>query len=129
MGKVLKLSGSITVENNDGSSASGQFTDIAILAESLGLKNAVPMPDIDLAADAAFPVTLPAGLSNVHAIVMRAVGGEVTAQLTSTKGSLQAIPVCPLAVVMSTVTPFTALQLVRQAGVAVKVRLFIAEKS
>lgn len=129
MGKALKLDGAVTVTSTDGSDPSGQFSEVAKLTESLGLKNGVPMPDIELTSDAAVPVTFPAGIANVHVVVARTVGGEATLAATSSKGSLQAIPVKPLAVLMSTVTPFTALQLTRQAGVAVTVRLFIAEKS
>lgn len=129
MAKGLKLLGSLSVESLDGSEPSGQFADVAKLEEALGLKNGVVMPDIELTSDAAVPVTFPAGIANVHVIVARTVNGEATLAATSSKGSLQAIPVKPLAVLMSTVTPFTALQLTRQAGVAVTVRLFIAEKS
>ncbi len=129
MGKVLTLAGSVTVEQADGSMPSGSFNELMKLAESLGLTNLVVMPDIVLSADAAYTVTFPAGLTNAHVVFMRSVNGEATAQLTSSKGADQSVPVNPLAIVFSKTTPFTGLKLVRQAGVSVTVRLSFAEKS
>lgn len=86
------------------------------------------MAEFELTSDS--PVTVPlAALSQAHFVYMRSTGGKIRARLTSADGTQQSIPVDPTLCVMSNSVPFTAIDITRQPGVQVTVRVLLAEKA
>lgn len=77
------------------------------------------------------PVSVPLdGLTNVGVVhCVPQDGAAVTMRLTSGAGSQQLVPVDDLATIISRSVPFTAIDLIRVAGQATTVHLFLGQKA
>ena len=84
---------------------------------------------IVLAADAPVAVDFGGGVTSAHVVIIKATGGKVKVALTSADGTLQAIPVDSMLILISRTVPFTALELTRLAGTATQVEVFLGQVS
>jgi hypothetical protein len=82
---------------------------------------------VSLSGDAPVSVGLGA-LTGAHAIILQSTA-KVRARLTSSDGVQQAVPVDPLAILLSRAVPVTALDLTRLSGTATEVQVFLGEKA
>lgn len=82
--------------------------------------------DIDLDVDVPVAVNF-GGLTSANIVMLKAVGAKVRARITSADGSQQSIPFDTYVILMSMDTPITAIDLLRTAGVATQVRVFLGE--
>lgn len=124
---IFRLQGTYSSEPSSASCGSTAATVYGLLSEVVGLTNKSVWAST-LAADAPAAVNL-GGLSNVHVLVLRAVGGKVRVRLTSTDGSQQSVPVDGLLVVVSLSVPITAIDVTRVAGVETQVDVFMGERA
>jgi hypothetical protein len=126
MADAFKLIGSYQADplNNPISFAASV---IAQINESKQIQ-AKQVTDVNLLTDAAAPVSF-GGVVNAHIVILKAVGGKVTARVTSADGSAQAVPFDTYWILMSESVPITALTLTRVAGTSTTVRVFLAEKA
>lgn len=84
--------------------------------------------ELNLADDS--PLAVPfGGVVNANIVILKAIGGKVTAALTSTDGSSQHVPFDTYFILMSDSVPITALTLTRVAGTPTTVRVFLAEEA
>lgn len=126
MTDVFKLLGSYEVDPL-GSTTSFAPTIAAPINETRTL-SAKHVDDVDLAADAPQALNF-GGVQNAHIVLLKAVGGKVTAQITSTDGAAQAIPFDTYLVLMSESVPVTAISLTRTPGIETSVRVFLGQKA
>lgn len=126
MADLFRMSGSYATTPATGAQASADPQVSASIDERLSLANKTQV-NVVLDDDLPRAVDL-GGLSSAHVLVMRANGGKVRARFTSADGSVQAVPVDPFFVVISRTVPITALDLTRQTGVPVTVKVFMGEK-
>jgi fructose-specific phosphotransferase system IIC component len=82
--------------------------------------------EVTLAVDTSVVVPF-GGVANANIIILKAVGGKVTARITSTDGAAQSVPFDTYFILMSESVPVTALDLTRVAGVETTVRVFLGE--
>jgi len=128
MSDIFKVHGDYTSEPASSCSASGSPTVSAPIDEVLSLKRSPTLAEYELTADAVQAVAFgPA--TNAHVILIKTVGGKVTARLTSADGATQAIPVDSFMLVISESVPFTALDLTRVSGVTTTVKVLLGEKA
>ena len=104
----------------------GEPSVLAPLRESIALSR-VSSQEFDLSSDSAVSVNLN-GLTEIHVLSIKTVGGKVRAQLTSADGTTQSVPVDSVLVLISSSVPVTALTLTRVAGTSTKVHLFMGER-
>lgn len=84
---------------------------------------------VSLSADPAEAVSF-GGVTNAHVVILKVLSGaSVQARLTSTHGATQSIPVNTALVLLSTTNPITAIDLIRSAGTASVVQVFLGEIS
>lgn len=82
---------------------------------------------LTLTADA--PVALPfGGLTGASVVVVKSVGGPVVLRLTSAEGALQRVPVDTFVVLMSTGTPYTAIDVTRSPGSLTTIKFYLGER-
>ena len=67
------------------------------------------------------------GLASVAVLIVKVVGGKVRMRVTSTDGTLQAIPIDGFFALLSLSVPITAIDLLRSPGVETTVQLFMGE--
>jgi hypothetical protein len=67
-------------------------------------------------------------LSGAHVLILQSTS-KVRARLTSSDGSAQAVPVDPLAILLTLAVPVTALDLTRLTGVNTEVNVFLGERA
>jgi hypothetical protein len=105
---------------------SGRSTCITPLEENLTLKDKSDS-DITLIVDT--PVSVPFGtLAGANVVVIKPMGGGVTARLSSAAGTTQVIPIDTLLVLVNTAVPITAIDLTRTTAVSTTVSYFLGEK-
>lgn len=126
MADQFRLSGGYGTSPATGAQASGDPQIDANLDERLSLGNKTSFT-VSLAADDVSTVDL-CGMTNIHVLVLRTVGGKVRARITSADGSTQSVPVDPLLIFISKSVPITALDLTRVAGVPTTVKVFFGER-
>lgn len=126
MAGIFTLSGSYQVTPGAGY-PSGDATINVPLNESLVLKSE-SYQQFTLTSDTAYVVPFNS-LAAAHVVAIKAVGGKVVMRVTTTEGSLQAIPVDSFDMLFLGSAPATAIELTRPAGVPVTVRLFIGERA
>jgi len=126
MADSFKLLGSYEV-NPLGNPLSFAPQVVAQISESKTLK-VKQVVDITLGVDT--PVVVPfGGVVNANVVILKAIGGKVSAGVTSADGAAQAVPFDSYWILMSDSVPVTALALTRTAGVITTVRVFLGEKS
>lgn len=86
------------------------------------------LTDVLLDADAPEAVAF-GDVANANVVILKAIGGKVTAAITSADGNAQAIPFDTYLILMSETVPVTAITLTRVAGTETTVRVFLAEKA
>lgn len=123
---IFELTGGYIARPASQAAADASSSVARNLAESLLLQNKEAGTRYDLTSDAPVPVAFGA-CGAAHVVVIQTTG-SVVARLTSSAGATQAIPVGPLAVILSADTPFTAIDLTRPAGVETTVQVFLGEK-
>lgn len=106
----------------------GFFAPVAQIAETSTLQVKL-LQEIPLNADGPVSVDLASFANGVNIVYLKAIGGAITARLTSTKGTTQAIPVDPLQIIISNTVAFTALDIARPPGIPVRVEVFVGAKS
>jgi hypothetical protein len=126
MADAFKFNGSYETDPL-GSATSFAATVIANINEARTLVHK-QLSDIDLTVDAPVAIAF-GGVTNAHAVLLKATGGKVKARLTSADGATQSIPFDSYLIVFSEAVPFTAIDLTRVAGVTTSVRAFLGEKS
>ena len=128
MADTFTLSGACTIVPTS-SNDSGDPSVTAALDETLSIKKK-QVVSIELTDDNAKSVEL-GDLAAVHALVLRARGGKVRVRLTSTDGSLQAIAVDALAIIISAAVGYTAIDLTRVvgSGTTVTIKGILGEKA
>ena len=80
-----------------------------------------------LAVDSPVPVSL-GGLSGVSALILTSTS-KCTVRLTSAAGTQQLVPMDSILVLLSQTVPFTAIDLIRPAGIPVTVKVFLGSSS
>jgi hypothetical protein len=124
---AFKLDGSYQVTPL-GNPASFAQTLTAPISEALTI-NQKQETNLDLTSDVT-PLPVPfGGVTNANLVVLKAVGGKARARLTSADGSQQAIPFDTYLILMNDKVPITAIDLLRDLGVAVTVRVFLGQKA
>lgn len=83
---------------------------------------------ITLTSDAALVVPL-GSMTEVNALIVKAIGAKVRVRVTSADGSTQAVPVDSLLVLLAGSVPITAIDLMRVAGVETAVEVFLGQKA
>lgn len=123
---MFQLLGSYTTAPSSGSPSADPSLN-AVLDEKLTLKRK-SVREYTLDADGVQAVDL-GGLAAAHVVVVKCVGGKAKLRLTSADGATQAVPVDSFAAFISESVPFTALDLTREAGIEVTVKIFLGEKA
>lgn len=114
--------------------ATGSPSGVPDIPIPIGVSLRLPRSGIslnyDLAADGATAVAL-GQLANpgVNVIFAQVTGGSCDLILTSADGTSQVVPVGPMALLVSTIVPYTAISLARQTGIEVFVQLYLAQGS
>lgn len=124
MADAFCLSGELRSTPQSGN-PSGDPTIDAVIFESAMLGQKAVL-SYKLLADGALPVPF-GSVTNARVIMVKVTGGKVTATLTSTDGTTQAIPVDSLFLLFCASVPVTALALTRQPGQTTDVRVFLGE--
>ena len=128
MSDVFKVHGSYTSEPASSCTSSGSVTVSAPIDEIVTFKRSPTIAEYELTSDAL--QTVPFGpATNAHVVLIKTVGGKVRVRLTSADGTTQAIPVDSFLLVISESVPFTALDLLRVAGVITTVKVLLGEKA
>lgn len=126
MADVFKILGSYTTAPVAGS-PSADPSMAATIDEQLSLDRK-HYREYVLDSDAVVSVDF-GGLDAAHALVVKCVGGKVRVRATSTDGTSQAVPVDSFMAVISESVPFTAIDVTREAGIEVRVKIFLGEKA
>lgn len=84
--------------------------------------------DLTLTVDSPVVVSL-GGLTNVHVLVIKTVGGKIAVRLTSTDGSTQSVPVDTFLALITLSVPITAIDVTRVAGIETQVHIFMGERT
>lgn len=126
MSSIFRLSGSYLTEPTSGN-PSGVPSVNAPIDESVSLELQAT-PQVVLTTDATVTVDL-CGLTSVHVLAVKTVGGKVRVDLTSADGTAQAVPVDSFFVNISQSVPITAISLTRvAAGNNTTVSLFLGQR-
>jgi len=120
------ITGSYTSKPASVGTSSGAATIAAPLEVAVQLQRRTEV-ELVLDSDSPVAVSIPSA-SAINAVVLTTVGGKVRARFTSSDGSTQAVPVDPLAVVVSESVDITALDITRVAGQETRVRVFLGER-
>lgn len=76
------------------------------------------------------PVSLSlGGLSAVNALIIKAVGGKIRVQISSSDGVQQSVPVDSFLALVSASTNITAITVTRTPAVATVVKYFLGQKT
>lgn len=126
MSDQFSLQGSFSTTPYTGAQASGDPQIESYLNERLSLGNKTSYT-IELDANDPVDVSL-VGMSNVHILFLRTVGGKVRARVTSADGTDQAFPVDPFLLLIAKSVPITAIDLTRVSGVPTTVKVFLGER-
>lgn len=110
-----------------GNPTSFGVTESSPISESLTI-NQKQITNLDLTADSVVAVPF-GGVTNANLVILKAVGGKVRARVTSADGSQQAFPFDTYFILMNDKIPITAIDLLRDPGVSVIVRVFLGQKA
>lgn len=127
MSNILTLSGSITSAPPLGL-PSGAPEVMANLNQPVSVTNA---PNLQFTLDADAPVTFDMDGSPVGPcsfLMVSVQGPSVLLEVTSEEGTLQKVPVDPLAIVFSQTSPFTSIRLTRTPSVLTIVNVILGVK-
>lgn len=128
MADTLKFTGDLMTTPAVGA-PSGRASVRVPFDEVLSLTGALPVATYELTSDSPQAVAF-GGLADVAFVMVRLVsGGRVRVRLTSAEGSAQAVPVDEFLILKSRRSPFTAMDLTRDAGVASVVEVFLGKMS
>lgn len=81
-----------------------------------------------LDADSVQVVSL-GGLDQAEVLSIKTVGGRARVRITTLQGSTQSIPVDSFLMLLSESDPITAIDLLREVGLEVEVRVFLGQKA
>ncbi len=84
--------------------------------------------DLTLTVDTPVVVSL-GGLTNVHVLVIKTIGGKIQLRVTSADGSTQAFPVDTFLMLITQSVPITAIDVTRVANTETQVHVFMGEIS
>ncbi len=84
--------------------------------------------DLTLTVDTPVVVSL-GGLTNVHVLIIKTIGGKIQVRVTSADGTLQAFPVDTFLMLITQSVPFTAIDVTRVANTETQVHVFMGEKT
>lgn len=126
MADTFQLYGSCVIQPATGSPSFGPAIPIPI-DETLTLK-AKLVQDVLLTDTNQFLVDF-GTLAEAHVVIIKTVGGNISAQLTSSHGAAQDVPVDSVFMSIAETEPYTALGLTAAAGQGnIQVRVFLGEK-
>jgi len=126
MADGFKLTGGYTVTPLGNPLSFAQNVE-AVIDESVTLE-AKQLSEQRLTVDTPVPVDF-GGVVNANVVVMKAIGGKVTARFTSADGATQSVPFDTYLILMSDAVPITAIDLTRVAGTDTTVRVFLGDKA
>lgn len=124
MSDSFQLQGSWQTTPQAGS-LSGELVSLASLNEYVTLKRK-STAELDLTTDD--PVVVSLG-GNIHVLHVKTIGGKARVRFTSADGAAQALPVDGVLEWICQKVPVTALDVTRETGVNVQVKLFFGEKA
>ena len=126
MADLFELTGGYSTRPISGVTSGFPSLDTPLL-ESVQLER-FAVQEVELASDSTVLVDF-CGVTNAHVLILKVVGSKIRADLTSTDGAAQAIPVDDLLILISETVPITVLSLTRLAGgVTTSVQVFLGEK-
>jgi hypothetical protein len=125
MADAFALTGSYTTTPNTG--APSLLAGLgAPIDEEFQISEKALVAGLDLSVDSA--VVIPFGsVTNANIVIIKSPVNKVKARLTSADGSVQAIPVDGVLILISQTVPFTALDLTRLPGVDTVVDVFLGQ--
>ena len=126
MSAIFRLNGSYISTPSSGN-PSGQPSVNTHIDEVVGLVRQA-VSSVSLSSDSPASVDL-CGLTNINVLMLKAVGGKVTVDITSADGTDQSIPVDSFLALTTQTVPITAITLTRVAGRATTVSLFLGERA
>lgn len=127
MSHTFKLHGDYSCTPASGSPSAAP-TVTAPISEQVTLVRAPTVLEYELDADGAVPVAF-GQLDDASVVVIKTVGGKVSATLTSADGTDQVVPVDSFAAIISESVPYTALSLTRVASTLTTVKVLLGEKA
>ncbi len=127
MAHTLTIHGGLDAKPTAGN-ASACPTVTAPIDEMLSLSKPPLVAEYELTADAAQAVSF-GGLTQANVVMIKTVGGKVTATLSSADGASQDVPVDSYLLIISSSVPYTALSVTRAAGVTTTAKILLAERT
>lgn len=118
---TFKLAGSVKIEPNVGAPSADPTLD-SLLDETVTLLRR-NVQELALAAGALNVAVAMGPVTSAHALIIKTVGGGVTARLTSAAGATQVVPIDSLLILLSATQPITAIDLSSTPAVTVKVQM------
>ena len=86
------------------------------------------LDDQTLTVDTPVPLSF-GGLTEAHVVIVKVIGGKVTARFTSADGATQAVPVDTLFVLISLQEPITAIDFTREPSTEPIVSTFLGQRT
>lgn len=126
MSDSFRLTGGYTVTPQSAPLSFAQTAE-ATIDESVTL-SAKTTTDVLLTVDTPVAVNF-GGVTVANVVILKAVGGKVTARLTSADGTSQSVPFDTYLILMNDAVPITAIDLTRVAGTSTIVRVFLGDKA
>jgi hypothetical protein len=125
MADVFNLAGTWTTTPASGSPSGA--VSLATPIEETETLVAKHYDEVALTVDSPVSVSFGGGVANAHVIILKAIGGKVSARLTSTDGATQSVPVDSLLILLADTVPVTAIDLTRVTGQATTVQVFLGQ--